>query len=30
MIRKGQVRNIRGRDIKTQAEFIAGLFHVAA
>jgi hypothetical protein len=28
--RKGQVRNISGRDIKAQAEFIAGLFHVAA
>jgi IS6 family transposase len=30
MIRKGQVRNIGGRDIKGQAEFIAGLFQVAA
>jgi IS6 family transposase len=30
MIRKGQVRNISGRDIRTQAAFIAGLFHVAA
>jgi transposase-like protein len=30
MIRKGQVRNIGGRDIKAQAEFIAGLFQVAA
>ena len=30
MIRKGQVRNISGRDIRSQAAFIAGLFHVAA
>ena len=30
MIRKGQARNIGGRDIKAQAEFIAGLFQVAA
>ena len=30
MIRKGQVRNINGRDIRTQAAFIAGLFQVAA
>jgi hypothetical protein len=30
MIRKGQVRNISGRDIRTQAAFIAGLFQVAA
>ncbi len=30
MIRKGQVRNIRGSDIRAQAEFIAGLFQVAA
>ena len=30
MIRKGQVRNISGRDIRVQAEFIAGLFQVAA
>ena len=30
MIRKGQVRNIGGDDIKAQAEFIAGLFGVAA
>jgi len=30
MIRKGQVRNISGRDIKAQAEFIAGLFQIAA
>ena len=30
MIRKGQVRNISGSDIRAQAEFIAGLFQVAA
>ena len=30
MIRKGQVRNIGGRDIKAQARFIASLFEVAA
>ena len=30
MIRKGQVRNISGKDIKAQAEFIAGLFQIAA
>jgi len=30
MIRKGQVRNISGRDIRTQAKFIAKLFNVAA
>jgi transposase, IS6 family len=30
MIRKGQVRNISGRDIKAQARFIASLFEVAA
>jgi transposase, IS6 family len=30
MIRKGQVRNIGGRDIKAQANFIAGLFQAAA
>jgi hypothetical protein len=29
MIRKGQVRNIGGRDIKAQARFIATLFEVA-
>ena len=29
-IRKGQVRNINGSDIRAQAEFIAGLFQVAA
>jgi len=30
MIRKGQVRNIGGDDIKTQATFIAGLFQLTA
>ena len=30
MIRKGQVHNIGGRDIRTQAVFVAGLFGVAA
>ena len=30
MIRKGQIRNIGGGDIRAQAEFIAGLFQVAA
>ena len=30
MIKKGQVRNINGRDIKAQASFIASLFEVAA
>jgi transposase, IS6 family len=30
MIRKGQVQNIGGSDIRAQAEFIAGLFGVAA
>jgi hypothetical protein len=30
IIRKGQVRNIGGSDIRTQADFIAGLFLVAA
>jgi hypothetical protein len=30
MMRKGQVRNIGGRDIRTQATFIAGPFQVAA
>ena len=30
MIRKGQVRNIGGRDIRAQAAFIAGLFEIAA
>jgi transposase-like protein len=30
MIRKGQVRNIGGSDIRAQAEFISGLFQLAA
>ena len=30
MIRKGQVRNMGGSDIRSQAEFIAGLFEAAA
>ena len=30
MIRKGQVKNIGGRDIKAQADFVADLFQVAA
>jgi len=30
MIRKGQVRNIDGRDVRTQAIFIAGIFDSAA
>ncbi len=30
MIRKGQVRNLGGRDIKAQAAFIAELFEIAA
>jgi IS6 family transposase len=30
MMRKRQFRNIGGRRIRTQATFIAGLFHVAA
>ena len=30
MIRKGQVQNIWGSDIRVQATFIAGLFRVAA
>jgi hypothetical protein len=29
MMRKEQVRNIGGRDIRTQAALIAGLFQVA-
>jgi len=29
MIRKGQVRNIGGRDIRAQASFITGLFQIA-
>ncbi len=30
MIRKGQVQNISGSDIRAQAEFVASLFGVAA
>jgi transposase, IS6 family len=30
MIRKGQVQNIGGSDIRARAQFIAGLFRVAA
>jgi transposase-like protein len=30
MMRKGQVRNVSGSDIRAQATFIAGLFQVAA
>ena len=30
MIRKGQIRNIGGNDIKAQATFIAMLFQIAA
>jgi IS6 family transposase len=30
MIRKGQVQNVGGRDIRAQATFIAGLFQIAA
>jgi hypothetical protein len=30
MIRKGQVRNIGGSDIRARAEFITGLFQLAA
>ena len=30
MIREGQLRNINGSDIRAQAQFIAGLFQVAA
>jgi transposase-like protein len=30
MIRKGQIRHIGGKDIRTQSEFIAGLFKIAA
>jgi IS6 family transposase len=30
MIRKGQVYNISGRDMRAQAAFVAGLFQVAA
>ena len=30
MIRKGQVHNVGGRDMKAQTAFVAGLFGVAA
>jgi IS6 family transposase len=30
MMRKGQVRNISGNDIRAQPKFIAGLFPIAA
>jgi IS6 family transposase len=30
MIRKGQVYNIGGRDMRAQAVFVAGLFELAA
>ena len=30
MIRKGQVRDVGGRDMRGQAAFIAGLFGIAA
>ena len=30
MIRKGQVRDVGGRDMRAQASFIAELFQVAA
>jgi hypothetical protein len=30
LMRKGQVRNMDGRDIRDQATFIAGLFDMAA
>ena len=30
MMRKGQVRRVRGRDIRAQASFVAELFQVAA
>jgi hypothetical protein len=30
MIRKGQVQNIGGSEIRVQAQFITGLFRVAA
>jgi hypothetical protein len=30
MIRKGQVQNVGGSDIRAQAQFVAGLFGVAA
>jgi len=30
MIRKGQVHNVGGRDMKAQAAFVADVFRVAA
>jgi IS6 family transposase len=30
MIRKGQIRNLGGRDIRAQAAFVASLFEIAA
>jgi hypothetical protein len=30
MIRKGQVRKVGGRDMRAQANFVAGLFQAAA
>ncbi len=30
MVRKGQVRNIGGRDMRAQAGFVAELFQIAA
>lgn len=30
MIRKGQVRNFGGKDLKAQARFVAALFNMAA
>jgi transposase-like protein len=30
MVRKGQVRNIGGRDMRAQASFVAELFQIAA
>ena len=30
MVRKGQVRKVRGRDMRAQASFVAELFQVAA
>jgi len=30
MVRKGQVRNVGGRDMKAQAAFVASLFTVSA
>jgi transposase, IS6 family len=30
MIRKGQIRNISGNDMKAQGDFVIGLFQIAA